>query len=182
MIHFDHSLHRVLPGPRPATGLLVQLLWACLCLILVKFQLSDSLNHVLDHDTLVFRSYGLTGVSPRTKVCPDDTIQDRGCYRDEERWRSNDLCVCECSGSSNCGSGDGGMLPSCLTERPEDIRFVFLTLEVSSCWHREMVGEEAPWLGLETENRRPKAYRFRATYDELEWWQKALWFGNKTIF
>ncbi|KAF2576256.1 hypothetical protein F2Q70_00003096 [Brassica cretica] len=95
--------------------------------------LSDSLNHVLDHDTLVFRSYGLTGVSPRTKVCPDDTIQDRGCYRDEERWRSNDLCVCECSGSSNCGSGDGGMLPSCLTERPEDIRFVFLTLEASSC-------------------------------------------------
>ncbi|KAF3566822.1 hypothetical protein DY000_02014790 [Brassica cretica] len=79
------------------------------------------------------RSYGLTGVSPRTKVCPDDTIQDRGCYRDEERWRSNDLCVCECSGSSNCGSGDGGMLPSCLTERPEDIRFVFLTLEASSC-------------------------------------------------
>ncbi|KAF3495310.1 hypothetical protein DY000_02052803 [Brassica cretica] len=66
MIHSDHSLHRASPGPRPATGSLVQLLRACLCLILVKFQLSDSLNHVLDHDTLVFQSDDLAGASPRT--------------------------------------------------------------------------------------------------------------------
>ncbi|KAF3511574.1 hypothetical protein F2Q69_00004352 [Brassica cretica] len=81
MIHSDHSLHLASPGPRPAIGSLVQLLSACLCLILVKFQLSDSLNHVLDHDTLVFRSYDLAGASPRTMVHPDDPIQDRGCYK-----------------------------------------------------------------------------------------------------
>ena len=32
----------------------------------------------MDHDTLFVRSCDLTGLSPRTKVCPDDPIQDRG--------------------------------------------------------------------------------------------------------
>ena len=32
----------------------------------------------MDHDTLVIRSCDLTGPSPRTKVCPNDPIQDRG--------------------------------------------------------------------------------------------------------
>ncbi|KAL0897524.1 hypothetical protein Bca101_081485 [Brassica carinata] len=36
------------------------------------------LTTFLDHDTLVFRSYDLSGASPRTMVHPDDPTQDRG--------------------------------------------------------------------------------------------------------
>lgn len=39
------------------------------------------LTTFLDHDTLVFRSYDLTGTFPRTSDHPDDPIQDRGCYK-----------------------------------------------------------------------------------------------------
>ncbi|KAL0744946.1 hypothetical protein Bca101_101051 [Brassica carinata] len=36
------------------------------------------LTMLMDHHILVFRSCELTGPSPRTKVCLDDPIQDRG--------------------------------------------------------------------------------------------------------